>query len=108
MAAFDKSKEFGHMDLVPLAFDIDEDKTAVLSHPRFAFVDPSIDNEEAEVFLKTLVRWNLHVLSQPIENAAWCQISPVTLRMTCWFRFIINEIQSNASRRRASKYKRSN
>ncbi|KAI4598511.1 hypothetical protein KJ359_002922 [Pestalotiopsis sp. 9143b] len=77
MAAFDKSKEFGNMDLIPLAFDIDEDKTAVPRDPRVAFVDPSIDEEEAEAFLKTLVRWNLHALFQPIEQAAWREISPV-------------------------------
>lgn len=76
-AAFDKTREFGNMDLLPLAFDVAEDETAVLRDPGAAFVDPGVDTAEAGAYLSTLVRWNLHALFQPIRHAAWRDISPV-------------------------------
>lgn len=65
------------MDLIPLAFDIDKNKTAVPRDPKAAFVDSSIDEVVATAVPKALVRWNLHAMYQPIEYAAWREISPL-------------------------------
>lgn len=73
-AAFDKTEEFGNMDIIPLAFDIADDMTAVTRDPRGAFVDPGVNDSDAETYLNTLIRWNLKCLYQRIKHAAWREI----------------------------------
>lgn len=73
-AALDKTEEFGNMDLIPLAFDIAEDQTAVPRDPRAAFVDPGVGDAVAEAYLGTLIRWNIKCLYQRTEHAAWREI----------------------------------
>lgn len=75
-AMMDKVAEFGHNDLVPLAFDIDpEDKTCLNRNPKMLLVGES-DVPEAEVdeYLGTLVRWNGNAMYQPNKHAAWREI----------------------------------
>ncbi|OTB09338.1 hypothetical protein M426DRAFT_17989 [Hypoxylon sp. CI-4A] len=77
VAALDKAKEFGNMDLVPLVFDIAEDKSAVPCDARASFVDPSLDDAEASMYLSTLVRSNGRCFFQPLEHAAWREFPSV-------------------------------
>ncbi|ROV90904.1 hypothetical protein VMCG_09959 [Cytospora schulzeri] len=76
-AALDKTKEFGNMDMVPIAFDIAEDQTSVVRDPTTALVGPGVDDAAAEAYLSTLVRWNIQGLFQRIEHASWREIQPV-------------------------------
>lgn len=74
-AMMDKVKEFGHMNLVPLAFDIAEEDSSCLSRdPQTLVVGPGPDEEEIEKYLSTLTRWNGKCMYQPIQHAAWRDI----------------------------------
>ncbi|KAI1641856.1 alpha/beta-hydrolase [Daldinia loculata] len=73
----DKVKEFGNMDLVPIAFDFAEDDTVVSRDPKTLVVGPGRDEAETEAYLKTLHRWNGKCMYQPLEHCAWRDI-PVT------------------------------
>ncbi|RYO92427.1 hypothetical protein DL764_008134 [Monosporascus ibericus] len=73
-AMMDKVGEFGHMDLVPVAFDFAEDGSCVHRDPRLLLVGPrrpSDDDAEVEAYLKTLARWNGKCMYQATEHAAW-------------------------------------
>ncbi|KAI6092513.1 alpha/beta-hydrolase [Hypoxylon rubiginosum] len=78
-AMMDTVREFGHMDLVPFAFDFADDDTCVSSDPKKLVVGPAPgrDDAETEAYLKTFVRWNGKCMYQPIERCAWREI-PVT------------------------------
>ncbi|PQE12777.1 alpha beta-hydrolase protein [Rutstroemia sp. NJR-2017a BBW] len=68
-------KKFGHMDLVPLAFNFAEDDTCVNNDPKQLLVGPSaLAEEEVDKYLATLVRWNGKAMYLPIKNAAWREI----------------------------------
>lgn len=69
----DKVKEFGNMDLVPLAFDFAEDNSCLNRDPKTLMVGPG-DETEVEAYLKTFVRWNGKCMYLPIEHAAWRDI----------------------------------
>ncbi|KAI1396870.1 alpha/beta-hydrolase [Hypoxylon fuscum] len=73
-AMMDKVKEFGNMDLVPLAFDIAEDGSCVSRDFKTLVVGPGRDDVETEAYIKTLVRWNGNCMYQPIEHCAWREI----------------------------------
>ncbi|KUI62724.1 hypothetical protein VP1G_09841 [Cytospora mali] len=73
VAMMDKVKEFGNMDLVPLAFDFADDDTCVSRDPKNLIVGPG-DEAEVEAYLKTFVRWNGKCMYQPTEHAAWRKI----------------------------------
>jgi pimeloyl-ACP methyl ester carboxylesterase len=74
-AMMDKVKEFGHMDLVPLAFNFAEDDTCLNNDPKTLLVGPSeVAAEEVDRYLATLVRWNGKAMYQPIKHAAWREI----------------------------------
>ncbi|RYP56778.1 hypothetical protein DL770_010814 [Monosporascus sp. CRB-9-2] len=76
-AMMDKVREFGHMDLVPVAFDFAEDGSCVHRDPRPLLVGPggpSGDGAEVEAYLETLARWNGKCMYQATEHAAWREI----------------------------------
>ncbi|KAI5863660.1 alpha/beta-hydrolase [Durotheca rogersii] len=73
-AMMDKVKEFGHIDLVPVAFDFAEDGSCVSSDPKTLVVGPGRDEAETEAYLNTLVRWNGKCMYQPLEHCAWREI----------------------------------
>lgn len=75
--ALDKAKEFGNMDLIPIAFDIAEDQTGIVRDPVTALVGPGVDDAVAEAYLSTLIRWNTQCFYQRIERTAWREIQPV-------------------------------
>lgn len=77
----DTLAKFGHADLLPFIFELSLDGTAI---PRnsIAFVAPHNDGNEAEAYLKTMVRWNSMAMHQPIEHAAWREIPPVFIYAT--------------------------
>ncbi|KAI0553287.1 alpha/beta-hydrolase [Xylaria curta] len=72
----DKVKEFGHMDLVPLAFDIPEDNSCLNRDPKTLLVSPGpeADMEEVDKYISTLKRWNAKAMYQAIQHAAWREI----------------------------------
>lgn len=73
----DKVQEFGHMDLIPLAFDFADDDTCVNRDPKMLLIGPGVENEEAEAYVSTLVRWNGKTMYEPLSHCAWKEI-PVT------------------------------
>lgn len=72
----DKVKEFGNMDLVPLAFDIPEDSSCVSRDPKTLIVTPKPEDDIAEVekYISTFKRWNAQCMYQPIQYTAWAEI----------------------------------
>ncbi|KAH8704191.1 hypothetical protein BGW36DRAFT_414457 [Talaromyces proteolyticus] len=71
----DKVREFGHMDLVPIAFDFADDDTCLNNDPRSLLIGPSdLAAEEVDQYLATLVRWNGKFMYLPIRHAAWREI----------------------------------
>ncbi|TVY94516.1 hypothetical protein LAWI1_G000115 [Lachnellula willkommii] len=79
----DKVKEFNHMGLVPLAFNFAEDGTCLNNDPKTLLIGPStVDEEEVERYLSTLVRWNGNGLHLPIKHAAWREIPVAYIHAT--------------------------
>ncbi|MCJ1380085.1 hypothetical protein MMC17_003188 [Xylographa soralifera] len=79
----DKVKEFGHMNLVPLAFGFADDDTCVSNDPKTLLVGPSaVANEEVDRYLATLVRWNGKGMYLPIKHAAWREIPAAYIHTT--------------------------
>ncbi|KAI1417266.1 hypothetical protein F5Y13DRAFT_202801 [Hypoxylon sp. FL1857] len=72
----DKVAEFGQMDLMPQAFDFDEDGTCVPNYPKEGVVgEPyasQLDPEELDTYIGSLLRWNGKGMYQPLQNTpAW-------------------------------------
>jgi pimeloyl-ACP methyl ester carboxylesterase len=79
----DKVKEFGHMDLVPVAFNFAEDDTCLNNDPKTLLVGPSaVEADEVDRYLATLVRWNGKAMYQPINHAAWREIPVAYIHCT--------------------------
>lgn len=79
----DKVREFGHMNLVPIAFDFAEDDTCLNNDPRNLLVGPSdLAEEEVDKYLATLVRWNGKAMYLPIRHAAWRDIPVAYIHCT--------------------------
>jgi pimeloyl-ACP methyl ester carboxylesterase len=79
----DKVKEFGHMDLVPVAFNFAEDDTCLNNDPKTLLVGPSaLAADEVDRYLATLVRWNGKAMYQPIRHAAWREIPVAYIHCT--------------------------
>ncbi|EEA24321.1 hypothetical protein TMatcc_007408 [Talaromyces marneffei ATCC 18224] len=75
VAMMDKVREFGHMDLVPMAFDFSDDDTCVSTDPRILLVGSSdLAPDEVDKYLATLVRWNGKCMYLPSRHAAWREI----------------------------------
>jgi pimeloyl-ACP methyl ester carboxylesterase len=82
-AMMDKVKEFGHMDLVPLAFNFAEDDTCLNNDPKTLLVGPSaLSAYEVDRYLALLVRWNGKGMYQPIKHAAWREIPVAYIHST--------------------------
>ncbi|KAI1392354.1 alpha/beta-hydrolase [Hypoxylon trugodes] len=73
----DKVEEFGHMHLVPIAFDFADDGTALSRDFKGLVVGPGRDEADTEAYVKTLSRWNGRAMYEPLEHSAWREI-PVT------------------------------
>ncbi|KAI0529991.1 alpha/beta-hydrolase [Xylaria digitata] len=73
-AMMDKVKEFGNMDLVPIAFDITEDGSCLNRNPKTLIVGPGPDDAEIDKYLETFVRWNGNCMYQATKHAAWREI----------------------------------
>ncbi|TVY34264.1 hypothetical protein LSUB1_G007843, partial [Lachnellula subtilissima] len=83
VSMMDTVKEFGHMELVPLAFNFAEDDTCVSNDPKTLLVGPSaVDEEEVTRYLETLVRWNGKAMYLPITHAAWREIPVAYIHCT--------------------------
>lgn len=82
-AMMDKVKEFGHMELVPLAFNFAEDDTCLNNDPKTLLVGPTtIAIDEVDQYLATLVRWNGKGMYQPTKHAAWREIPVAYIHST--------------------------
>jgi pimeloyl-ACP methyl ester carboxylesterase len=79
----DKVKEFGHMDLVPVAFNFAEDDTCVHNDPKTLLIGTSsVADEEVDRYLATLVRWNGKGMYLPLKHAAWREIPVAYIYLT--------------------------
>ncbi|GAP89481.1 putative alpha beta-hydrolase [Rosellinia necatrix] len=69
----DKVKEFDHMNLIPLAFDIADDSSCASRDPKTLIVSPAPEDDMAEVdtYISTFRRWNAQCMYQAIQHAAW-------------------------------------
>ncbi len=90
-AMMDKVEEFGHKDLVPLAFDFADDGSCVHREPRTLLVGPvspvspggpATSEAEVDAFLGTLVRWNGRGMYLPVRRAAWRGIPSAYIHAT--------------------------
>ncbi|KAJ5108650.1 alpha/beta-hydrolase [Penicillium angulare] len=70
----DQVKRFGHMDLMPLAFDYAEDGTCVDRNPKDLVVGPGLSESELEDYVSGLTRWNGVCLYQAVDRCAWRKI----------------------------------
>ncbi|KAJ0109512.1 hypothetical protein J7T55_000438 [Diaporthe amygdali] len=84
MSTFDKFKEFGKMENVPLVFDMAEDHTIVLRDAplTMGLRAPGIEEPEIEAYVKTLCRWHGKGMMQPIEKTAWREIPVAYIHTT--------------------------
>jgi pimeloyl-ACP methyl ester carboxylesterase len=73
-AMMDTVKDFGHADLIPLAFDFADDGTCVHRDPKALIVGPWAEEAELEGFVSTMQRWNGGAMSEPLTNCAWKEI----------------------------------
>ncbi|KAJ5718530.1 Alpha/beta hydrolase fold-1 [Penicillium malachiteum] len=67
-------EEFGHINLIPLAFDFAEDRTCVSIHPRELVVGPGLPEEDLENYVKLLVHWNGDGMYTTLKHSAWRKI----------------------------------
>ncbi|GAD95457.1 conserved hypothetical protein [Paecilomyces variotii No. 5] len=74
VSMIDKIKGFGHMELMPLAFDFAEDGSRVVAASKVTMIGEGIPEEEAEAYIDTFLRWNGKCMYQPISRAAWREI----------------------------------
>ncbi|KAJ9244316.1 hypothetical protein DTO169E5_1921 [Paecilomyces variotii] len=70
----DHVRRFGHMDLVPLAFDFAEDDSVVVRAPKVTMVGEGVPDNEADAYINTFLRWNGKCMYQPISRCAWREI----------------------------------
>ncbi|KAJ5094502.1 alpha/beta-hydrolase [Penicillium angulare] len=70
----DRIKKFGHVDFMPIAFDIAEDYTFISRDPKTLVVGPGLSDEELDAYVKGLERSNGKVMYQPLEYCAWRDI----------------------------------
>ncbi|KAI1424752.1 alpha/beta-hydrolase [Xylaria sp. FL1777] len=77
MSSIDKVVEMGHIDLIPLAYDIAEDMITVERSPRERLLGPWDDEAEAEKYVSNFKIWNGNAMYQKIERCAWREI-PIT------------------------------
>lgn len=84
MSTFDKFKEFGKLENVPLVFDMAEDHTIVLRDAPLSMGlrGPGIAEAEIEAYVKTLCRWHGKGMMQPLEKAAWREIPVAYIHTT--------------------------
>ncbi|BBN05663.1 protein MpPSK [Marchantia polymorpha subsp. ruderalis] len=68
-----KVKEFGHEDLIPLAFDFADDMTVLIRDPKTLLIgaDSGLGDDEVESYLHKLVRWNGAAMYQEVSQCAW-------------------------------------
>lgn len=82
VAMMDKVKEFGNMDLVPLAFDFAEDGTCVSRDPKTLLIGPGVSDAEVEAYIKTWALWHGNAMYQASEHAAWREIPVAYIKAT--------------------------
>ncbi|KAI8626312.1 alpha/beta-hydrolase [Xylariaceae sp. FL1651] len=73
----DKVTEMGHIDLIPIAYDIAEDGMTVERSPRERLLGPWDYEEEAEAYVTSFRIWNGNAMYQKVQRCAWREI-PVT------------------------------
>ncbi|KAH4018687.1 hypothetical protein HBI13_135900 [Parastagonospora nodorum] len=68
----DKVEEFGHGDLVPLAFNFADDRTVVSRDPKTLLIGTNtLPETEVNAYVNTLVRWNGQCMYDRIAKTAW-------------------------------------
>lgn len=77
----DTVRDFGHEQLLPLAFDFADDMSCVHRNPKLLLIgaDEGVTGDQADEYIETLRRWNGSCMYQPLttERAAW-RDTPVT------------------------------
>lgn len=71
-----KVAEFGHEELLPLAFDFADDGTVVSRDPRKLLIsaESGIGDDEVDAYIDILGRWNGRCMYQEIAKCAWRDI----------------------------------
>lgn len=81
----DMVKHHGHMELIPVAINFDDDKTCVSADPKTLLIgaDSGLPDAEIEEYISTLVRWNGDCMYMPLTTPRepWRDI-PVTYIFT--------------------------
>ncbi|KAH8598871.1 Alpha/Beta hydrolase protein [Bisporella sp. PMI_857] len=72
----DEVKKHGHIDLIPLAFDIVEDGTSIHRNPKF-MLGEGIEDVAADEYFATFKRFNGSTWYQPITKCAWRDIPTI-------------------------------
>lgn len=79
---FDKVREHGHEELIPLALDFAEDKSMVFRDLKgMVGAHPGIDEAEVDAYIDSVVVWNGTCMYQELEHCAWREI-PVSYVLT--------------------------
>lgn len=69
-----KVKEFGHEELLPLAFDFADDQSVISRDPKTLIIGPGAEEKEVEEYVNSMIRWNGKCMYQEIEYCAWREI----------------------------------
>jgi pimeloyl-ACP methyl ester carboxylesterase len=75
----DKVEEFGHGDLIPLAFDFADDMTVVSRDYKTLLVgNTTLPAAEVDAYINTLGRWNGQCMYDRITKTAWKDDIPIS------------------------------
>lgn len=71
--------EFGHKDLIPLAFDFAPDQAVLYRNPKMGLIGdtPGVSDEEVEHYVDSLMIWNGKCMYDPLTHCAWREIPVV-------------------------------
>ena len=72
-----KVREFGHENLLDVAFDFAKDQTCLDRDPKTLIFGPGVESTEAEDLSAALGRWNGSGMFQEVKYCAWRHI-PIT------------------------------
>ncbi|KAF2152255.1 alpha/beta-hydrolase [Myriangium duriaei CBS 260.36] len=78
----DKVAEFGHMNLMPIAFDFAEDNSVLSRDPKNLILGPGLSDEETDEYLRSLNLWNGKCMYDGIERSAWREIPVMYVQTT--------------------------
>jgi pimeloyl-ACP methyl ester carboxylesterase len=70
----DKVREFGHEELLPLAFDFADDKSVISRDPAILLVGPGTNEKDIDEYVNSFKRWNGKCMYDAIQYCSWRKI----------------------------------